>query len=74
MPRSCRFDLVWYVESLDAARRIASSVKVTYKNVKKPIVTWKDAVDANSYFDDEHREWKRGNIDQAINDAQHTVS
>jgi len=49
-------------------------VKVTYKNVKKPIVTWKDAVDANAYFDDKHREWKRGNIDRAMNDAQHTVS
>jgi len=61
-------------ETSSQARAIANAVKVTYKNKKKLILTVKDAIEENSYFDLPCPVYEKGNAENAVDAAKHTVS
>jgi xanthine dehydrogenase/oxidase len=60
-------------KSFEQAREAAKAVKVTYKEVKKPILTIADAIKANSLYPKPAPDFVYGNAEQAIANADHVV-
>jgi xanthine dehydrogenase molybdopterin-binding subunit B len=52
----------------------ASKVKVTYKEIQKPILTIKDAIQASSFWPIPFKDFIIGNAEDAISKAPFTAS
>nr|CAB3267786.1 xanthine dehydrogenase/oxidase-like [Phallusia mammillata] len=61
-------------ETNSQAKAIAQAVKVTYKNEKTPLLTVKDAIQANSFFSIDNPVTETGNVEEALNKTKNMVS
>ncbi|XP_076806780.1 uncharacterized protein LOC143450217 isoform X1 [Clavelina lepadiformis] len=61
-------------ESREQSKQIAESVKVTYKNVQKPVLSVQDAIENNSFYPNNLKPFQMGNPDVAFKNAEHVVS
>ena len=60
------------IETEKQARNIASQVQITYKNLKKPLISTKDCIEAES-FHEKCRDMKYGDPETAMKNANHQV-
>ncbi|CAK8698330.1 uncharacterized protein LOC143448853 [Clavelina lepadiformis] len=61
-------------ETWEQSVLIAKAVKVTYKNIQKPILTTQDAITQASFYPDVVPPVEMGNPDEALKKAKHVVS
>ena len=60
-------------ETFEQAVNAAKSVKITYKEAKKPILTIDDAIEQSSFFPNPPGDFLFGDADKAIASADHVV-
>ena len=60
-------------KSQQVANQAAKMVKVTYKDVKKPITDIKEAIEKEMFFEDNLSELKKGDIESAIAGSTHII-
>ncbi|KAK3730646.1 hypothetical protein RRG08_060314 [Elysia crispata] len=61
-------------DNKETANAAAAKVKVTYKNVKKPIVTIEDAIKQKSFHPNPPQPWAIGDAKKAIAGAPHQIT
>jgi len=61
-------------DSYQQAKEASKMVKINYSQINKPILTIKQAIEANSFHPPAMKDFVKGNADEAIKSSKHKIS